>query len=218
LYVAVMKIEEGLLVARACPHCSNVERRAFGESESERGELASYAIGWTSRHEDVVGHMTIGIGAGNPAGGSFHLEIRMDGEDWGMMLVDEPFERVPEGGPDLTREEALVHEDLPYVWFVADHVMAQDRRAWWMEHWLRGTRVFVTKRVLEDPASVRRVFHDEEGDWQLFDEPETDPGEPSLLHLFHVLDADPSLLEVLDLPEGAAAERASPGEPWVREM
>jgi hypothetical protein len=128
---------------RTCPHCGNVERRAFGESVSERGELASYAIGWTSGHEDQVAHMTIGLGAGSPRGGSFDIEIRMGEDAWRVTLVDRPFERVPQGRPDLTREQALAHEDLDYVWFVADQVMAQDRRAFWMLHWLVGTQALV---------------------------------------------------------------------------
>jgi hypothetical protein len=94
--------------------------------------------------------------------------------------------------------------------------MAQDRRAKWMEHWLRGTRAFVTAGVQENLASVQSVLRDEDGDWQLFDAPEDTPGEPLLLHLFHVLDADPSVLEVLDLAPGEAADRASPGDAWVR--
>lgn len=203
---------------QTCAHCGNVERRAFGESESDRGELASYAIGWTSGHEEPVGHMTIGIGVGNPGGGSFHIEIRIvDGEP-GMRLVDGPFESVPQGGPDLTRAQALEHEDLPYVWFVADNVMAQDRRAAWMEHWLRGTRAFVTARVAEDLGAVRRVVRDQEGDWQLFDALEGDPGESRVTHLSHLIDADQSLLDVLDLGVGEEATRMSRDAAWVREV
>ena len=36
-------------------------------------------------------------------------------------------------------DKALAHEDLDYVWYVADNVMIKDRRAWWMDHYLRGT-------------------------------------------------------------------------------
>jgi hypothetical protein len=215
--VTAVRIEEGRLVERVSPHCGNIERRAFGESESKRGELASYALGWTSGHEERVGHMTIGIGAGNPRGGSFHIEIRPTEDSWGMTLVNVPFEVVPEGGPNLTREEALAHEDIEYVWFVADHVMAQDRRARWMEHWLQGTRALVTPGVLDNPASVRRVLRDNDGEWQLLDATQGDPEGARLLHLFHALDADPSLLDVLDLEAGEAAHRAAPGETWIRE-
>jgi len=39
-----MRITEGRLTERDCPDCGGLERRAFGECESERGELASYAL------------------------------------------------------------------------------------------------------------------------------------------------------------------------------
>jgi hypothetical protein len=104
-----VRIDEGRLIEGRCPHCKNLERRAFGESESDRGELASYALGWTAGHEDLVGYMTVGIGVGNPGGGTFHMEVRVpdDGTDVAMRLVDTPFERVPEGGADLARDEAI---------------------------------------------------------------------------------------------------------------
>lgn len=211
-----MKIEEGRLIEQRCPHCGNIERRAFGESESERGELASYALGWTSGHDDVVGFLTIGLGAGNPDGGSFHIEIRMVGDDWGMGLVDRPFERVPQGGRDLTRAEALAHVDIDYVWFVADHVMAQDRRARWMEHWLRGTPALVTPEVMNGVAPVRHVRRERDGSWRLLEAAVARSEDLRTFHLFHALDADQSLLDVLDLGEGQAADRDRPGGGWTR--
>jgi hypothetical protein len=35
-------------------------------------------------------------------------------------LVDEPFEQVPQGGPDLSADQARAHEDLPFVWWDED--------------------------------------------------------------------------------------------------
>lgn len=201
-----MKIEEGRLVERVCPDCGNVERRAFGESESHRGELASYAIGWTSGHDDVVGHMTVGIGVGNPGGGSFHIQLRMSGDDWAMGLVDEPFEDVPEGGPDLTREQALAHDTLDYVWWVADNVMLQDRRALWMEHWLRRTPALATAYVVHDEAPVQAVHRDADGGWILLhDEATKDELQP--FHLFHAIDRDQALLPALELDPGGSWRR-----------
>lgn len=210
-----MRIDEGRLVERRCPHCGNLERRAFGESESDRGELASYALGWTAGHEDLVGYMTIGIGVDNPGGGTFHIEVRVVDDDSGvgMGLVDTPFEDVPQGGPDLSRGEALAHEDIAYIWFVVDHVMAQDRRARWMEHWLLGIQALVSPRVLEETAPVRRVRRDHEAEWVLLDEQGVTDLQP--VHLFHALDRDPSLVEVLVLEPGQAAVRSSVGDPWA---
>jgi len=209
-----MRIEPGRLVEAPCPHCGHMEHRAFGESESPRGELASYAFGWTSGHDEVVGRMTVGIGAGNPGGGSFHMEIRsLDGET-NFRLVDEPFEDVPEGGPDLGRDAAQAHDTLPFVWWVVDEVMAQDRRAWWLVHYLRGTRSFATSPVADGAEPVRHVALEEDG-WQLLCG--TVPADdPQILHLHHALDRDRTLLEVLDLEPGERADREALDRPWVR--
>jgi hypothetical protein len=210
-----MEIEEGRLVESPCPHCGHMERRAFGESVSDRGELASYAIGWTSGHEEVVGYMTVGLGAGNPGGGTFHIDVRVVDDEPGMALVDRPFERVPEGGPDLTREAALAHEDLDYVWFVADNVMLKDRRAWWMEHYLRGTRAFATRPVVDAGADVRHVVREADGEWQLLCGT-VEADEPLVFHLHHALDRDRTLLDVLDLEPGERADREARDRPWER--
>jgi hypothetical protein len=211
-----VEVEEGRLVERPCPRCGNIERRAFGEVEGERGELASYALGWTSGHEDVVGHLTIGIGAGNPGGGSFHIEVRMGDDRPGMSLVDEPFEDVPEGGPNLTRQEALAHVDVQFVWFVADQVMLQDHRAWWMEHWLRGRQAFAPAAVIEGGEPVLSVARDEDGEWHLGSGSAPRADDTRLVHLFHALDRDPSLLSALDLEPGQRADRKAPGKRWKR--
>jgi hypothetical protein len=210
-----MRIEEGRLIERECADCGGVERCAFGESVSPQGELASYALGWTSSHEERVGRLTVGIGAGNPGGGTFHVELRIDEDRWAMSLVDRPFEDVPEGGPDLSAEAARAHSDLRYIWYVAEEVLAQDRRAWWMEHWLRGTRSFATQPVLDGSEPVRFVVHDDEEDWQLLCGT-VDADDPLVFHLHHALDRDPSLLEVLDLAPGERADRDEPGDPWER--
>jgi len=212
-----MPVEEGRLVERPCPDCEHTERRAFGEFVSPRGELASYAIGWTSGHKDVCGWMTVGIGAGNPGGASFHIRVFEEDGYYAMGLVDEPFEDVPQGGPDLTREEALAHEDLPFIWAVADDVMATDRRARWMAHWLLSTRAFVTAPVFERQEPVRHVVRDDDGDWQLLCGTADAEADAHLVHLFHCLDDDKTLIEVLDLPVGDRADRDEAGGPWERE-
>jgi hypothetical protein len=57
---------------------------------------------------------------------------------------------------------------------------------------------------------------DEEGSWQLIGVSE--PGEDGDdAHLFHALDADQTLLEILDLPRGWRATRDDVGSPWFRE-
>jgi hypothetical protein len=144
-----IEVQEGRLVEAPTAAVTGMERRAFGEFVSPRGELASYAFGWTTGAEPHVGALTIGIGAGNEGGGTFHVVVFRHEDGHAFSLTDEPFERVPEGGPDLTAEQARAHEDLPFVWWVADEVMKRDRRAWWMRHWLLGTTSIQTVEVFE---------------------------------------------------------------------
>ncbi len=89
-YPAAMevRIEEGRLVE------TGSERRAFGEFVGPHGELASYAFGWAAGADT---RLTIGIPAG-----TFHAGVSADEDGYAFSLLDEPFERVPQGGPDLT--------------------------------------------------------------------------------------------------------------------
>ena len=41
-------------------------------------------------------------------------------------------------------------------------------------------------------------------------------GGPRLVGLSHLVSMDPTLTEILDLPEGFEAEREAPGKPWTR--
>jgi hypothetical protein len=212
-----MTIEPGRLQEGPCPHCGHMEHRAFGEFEAPRGELASYAFGWTSGHEQQIGRMTIGIGAGNPGGASFHLEVGKAEDETALRLVDDPFERVPEGGPDLTREQALAHPDLQFIWYVADEIARLDRRYWWMEHWIWGTRAFATQAVVDGALPVLHVVRDsDDGEWQLLDGRPGSEETAVLFHLHHALDRDRTLLDVLDLAPGQRADRAEAGDSWAR--
>jgi hypothetical protein len=58
---------------------------------------------------------------------------------------------------------------------------------------------------------------DHDGDWQLLCGT-IEPDEPHLLHLYHVVDEDSSLLDVLDLEPGERADRDQPGSRWVKSV
>lgn len=209
-------VEPGRLVELPTPDAGGMERRAFGEFCSPRGELASYAFGWTTGAEEHVARFTVGIGAGNEGGASFHSVVFCDDEGGHAFgLVDEPFEDVPEGGPDLTADEARAHEALPFVWRVADDVMERDPRAWWMDHWLMGSWCIRTPEVFERTEPVLLVVRDHDGDWQLIGA--TGAGDEGKVgHLHHSVDEDQTLVEVLDLEPGERAEREAVGGPWTR--
>jgi hypothetical protein len=211
------RVVEGRLVEVPAPGARGMERRAFGEFESHRGELASYALGWTAGGAERIGRLTIGLGAGNPGGGTFHAEVGV-GEDgrYGLRLVDEPFETVPEGGPHLTREQALAHGELPWVWAAADRIMRLDRRALWMLHWVLETLAYVSAPVFARAEPVLLVVHEADPDrWSLIGSSDAGP-DGGIHHLHHPVDEDQTLLDVLDLEPGEEAMRADVGAEWVR--
>jgi hypothetical protein len=193
-----------------------MERRAFGEFISHRGELASYAFGWTTGAERRIGRLTVGIGVGNPGGASFHAEVAWQEGGHAFQLVDEVFEDVPEGGPDLTADQARAHDALEFVWAVADRVMWRDRRAWWLLHWLRGTLAISTAEVFAREEPILLVVNDDDDElWQLIGASDAGP-DGRIGHLHHAVDEDQTLLDVLDLDPGEEALRHAVGGEWLR--
>ncbi|GAB7044542.1 MULTISPECIES: hypothetical protein [Catenuloplanes] len=211
-----LKVIEGRLTGTRVG--AGVERRAFGEFVGPRGELASYAFGWTTGSDPHVARLTVGIGAGNPGGASFHAIVFDDEGRYACSLVDAPFERVPEGGADLTASQAREHADLPFVWWVVDRVMERDRRAWWMTHWLLGTTSIQTGEVFARTEPILYVGHDaDDGLWQLIGASDADPATGKLGHLHHAVEHDLTLLDILDLAPGESVSRTAPYAPWTAE-
>ena len=211
-----LKVIEGRLTEAQVG--AGVERRAFGEFVGPGGELASYAFGWTTESEHHVARFTVGIGAGNPGGASFHAIVFDNEDSYACSLVDEQFERVPEGGRDLTASEARAHRDLPFIWRVVDSVMERDRRARWMKHWLLGTTSIQTDEVFDRKEPILYVSHDaDDGLWQLIGASNADPASGKLSHLHHAVEHDLTLLDVLDLQPGECAYRTGPDAPWTGE-
>ncbi len=132
-----------------------------GSAVPDEPELAhELLLGWTTGADPHVARPSVGIGAGNPGGGTFRAVIFENGDGHAFSLTDDPFERVPEGGPDLTADKARAHEDLPFIWWVTDQVMQRDRRAWWMRHWLMRTTCIHTLAVFERREPILFVKHD----------------------------------------------------------
>jgi hypothetical protein len=76
--------------------------------------------------------------------------------------------------------------------------------------------VFTTYHVLEGEP-VMRVYHDPDGDWQFIPLLDVSEEDGCLVGLDHLLEADPSLLELLDMPTGWYAFRDSVEQAWNRE-
>jgi hypothetical protein len=78
--------------------------------------------------------------------------------------------------------------------------------------------VFTTKPVVHDHLPVLLVSHDGDDDWQFLCGTTNDPEDALIVSLGFMLQHDPTLAEVADLPEGWCATRDSPGTQWEREF
>jgi len=79
------------------------------------------------------------------------------------------------------------------------------------------TKVFTSKAIQEGKEWVTYVTHDlSDGAWQILGETGIESGGPELACLHHMVEKDPTLAELADLPKGWFAERAAPGKPWER--
>jgi hypothetical protein len=77
--------------------------------------------------------------------------------------------------------------------------------------------VFVSASFHERDEPVRLVKHFEDGDWSFLDGiGPYDSDSIKLLHIDHVLDEDPSIADLIDLPHGFEAYREAIGQPWER--
>lgn len=100
----------GRLIESPTSDATGIIRRAFGEFVGPGGELASYAFGWTTCAGPHEARMSVGIGAGDPDGGTFHAVVFTKNDNHAYALVDSPFEQVPQGGPDLTADLSVGHD------------------------------------------------------------------------------------------------------------
>ena len=79
------------------------------------------------------------------------------------------------------------------------------------------TKAFVSKAIQEKTEWITYVTHDlSDGAWQILGETGIETGGPELACLHHLVERDPTLEELADLPKGWCAERAAPGQPWER--
>ncbi|MDR3638432.1 MAG: hypothetical protein P4L84_31805 [Isosphaeraceae bacterium] len=79
------------------------------------------------------------------------------------------------------------------------------------------TAVITLGRILRGETSLLLVTHDEDdGSWQFLDGEHVLEEDAVVVGLAEMVQFDPSLLELADLPEGAYARRSAPGQSWIR--
>jgi len=83
----------------------------------------------------------------------------------------------------------------------------------------KNVAVYTTRQIVDGESSILWVSHDaDDGAWQFIGSagvPE-DLGDARLVGLGTIVNLDPSVLELCDLPEGWVAWRDSASEPWRR--
>lgn len=79
------------------------------------------------------------------------------------------------------------------------------------------TKAFISKAIKDGEEWITYVTHDlSDGAWQILGKTGVDSGGPELSCLHRMVEQDPTLAELADLPRGWSAERDAPGTPWER--
>jgi len=82
----------------------------------------------------------------------------------------------------------------------------------------RNVAVFTTRSVVKDGMAILYVTHDaDDGSWQFHHDDHPDLAQAMLVSLESMVERDPTLAQIADLPEGWTATRKAPNENWHRQ-
>jgi hypothetical protein len=99
-------------------------------------------------------------------------------------------------------------------WNATGAAMADD----WPFDQPRNCAVITLRPIVFEGAPILHVTHDEDDHgWQFLGWEDADVAQGAVVCLSHIVELDPSVLEVADLPPGWHAWRRSKTEPWQRE-
>lgn len=76
--------------------------------------------------------------------------------------------------------------------------------------------VITLARVVDGSQPILIVVHDEDGDWQFLDGGKVTEQDAATVSLKRVVDLEPAIKDLADLPLGWTAERAATDQPWKR--
>ena len=80
-----------------------------------------------------------------------------------------------------------------------------------------NTATITLKRIIDGTAPILWVSHDlDDGIWQFLDGGTVTDDDASVVALREILDLDPTIRDLADLPLGWKAERDAVGSPWER--
>jgi hypothetical protein len=83
---------------------------------------------------------------------------------------------------------------------------------------MSNVAVFTTKYVVEKGSPIIYVSHDDEGDWQFFSKEDATEQEARIVTLDEIIERDPSIKEILWMPEGMEAWREGAGKAWTTKV
>ncbi|MBC8868871.1 MAG: hypothetical protein H8E44_05610 [Planctomycetes bacterium] len=76
--------------------------------------------------------------------------------------------------------------------------------------------VITLTRITDGSNPILYVVHDEDGDWQFLDGGDVSEEDAEMASLKRVVELDPTIKELADLPSGWCAEREAVGKTWQR--
>ena len=81
----------------------------------------------------------------------------------------------------------------------------------------KNLAVITIDRIVDGRKPILYVSHDaDDGGWQLLDGGSVSETDARIVSLLSMVERDPTLLELADLPHGWAAERDGVDKPWRR--
>ena len=81
----------------------------------------------------------------------------------------------------------------------------------------RNAATFTTIHVLKEKEDITHVYHDEDDHgWQFHYAGPKNESDAMIVSLEEIVDYDPTVVELADLPPGWMAVRAERGSPWTR--
>jgi len=79
--------------------------------------------------------------------------------------------------------------------------------------------VITFRDIAENRAPILHVSHDsDDHGWQFLSLEDAQVDKAVIVCFSHIVDSDPTIRDLADLPTGRRAWRRSKGEPWIREL
>ncbi|WP_234041880.1 hypothetical protein [Persicirhabdus sediminis] len=77
-----------------------------------------------------------------------------------------------------------------------------------------NTACYTSKHIIEDGKPILHVVHDEDGEWQFMGDQECDVEDARIVTMGQIVQLDPSVNGLYEMPSGIGAFRESVGGEW----